>query len=497
MGRLQHLLWMIFDSGHGFMWLGINGRLAMFPQTQVTRSPPGSLEVQYMSHSVLSLSIALPLLAIATPALAQTSDQVPKPDIGGQTADTQQQAKAPATMTGEWGGLRTRLRDDGIDLTAGYINEFAANISGGTRHDATDVGQLTFGATIDTEKLFGLRGGKLQTTITYRHGKDLDLQAGLGTLQQVQEVYGRGQTWRLSEFWYQQDLGKGADLKLGRLTMSSDFGAFSCDFENLTFCGTPAGNLVGTYWYNSPVSQWGARLRLKRASWYVMAGVFESNPNNANRNNFTISHTGAQGVTVPVEFGWTPRLGPNGLPGTYKIGVWYNSDHADDVLLGTDHRPFAETGLEPLGRTGRYGGYVMIQQQLTGRFTVDPVTGPKATHGLSVFANITQADRRTSQTDNQIAIGAVYIGAVPGRPDDDIGFAVGQTNVNNRAAYADLLAAPGTRRADSEYASELYYSVHVRPWLILRPNVQYIVHPGGYHDANDVVVFGAKSAITF
>lgn len=437
------------------------------------------------------------LLSVAAPALAQTAQQVPEANPANKTADTEQQLDAPATMTGDWGGLRSRLRDDGIDLTAGYTSEFAANVSGGARHDATAVGQFAFGATLDAEKLIGLRGGTLQTTITYRHGPDLDLRAGLGTLQQVQEVYGRGQTWRLTEFWYQQDFGLGIDLKLGRLTMSSDFGAFSCDFENLTFCGTPAGNLVGSYWYNSPVSQWGARLRVKHPGWYVMAGVCESNPNNSDRNNFTISHTGARGVTVPIEFGWTPHLGPDGLPGTYKIGVWYNSDHADDVLLDAERRPAAVTGLEPLRRTGRYGGYVMLQQQLTGRFTEDPVSGPKSTHGLSIFANITQTDRRTSRTDNQIALGLFYIGPVPGRPDDDIGFAVGRTNVNGRAAYADVLATPGSEKPDSEYASEVYYSVHVRPWLIVRPNVQYIVHPGGYHDASNVVVSGAKSAITF
>ena len=55
--------------------------------------------------------------------------------------------------------------------------------------------------------------------MTYRRGKDLGAAANLGVLQQVQEVYGRGQTWRLTQFWYQQSFANGhADLKLGRLT---------------------------------------------------------------------------------------------------------------------------------------------------------------------------------------------------------------------------------------------------------------------------------------
>jgi len=436
-------------------------------------------------------------MTLAAPAtLAQTSDQVLDANPASKAADTQQQLNSRSTLTGDWGGLRTRLSDGGVDLTAGYTSEAAANVSGGDHHDAAETGQFAFGATVDMDKLVGLRGGTFQATITLRRGHDLDQTAGLGTLQQVQEVYGRGQTWRLTEFWYQQQFGNGIDLKAGRLTMSSDFGAFSCDFENLTFCGTPAGNIVGSYWYNSPVSQWGGRVRLKHTNWYLMAGVYESNPNNI-RNNFTISHGGAAGVTAPVEFGWTPKLGPNHLPGSYKIGAWYNSDNSSDVLVGADRRPFIVTGLEPLQHTGRFGANVLIQQQLTGRSVDDPKAGPTPTHGLSVFFNITQTDRQTSTTDNQIAAGLFYVGAVPGRPEDDIGLAVGRTNVNGRAAFADVLRAPGTEKPDAEYASELYYSIHLRPWLILRPNVQYIVNPGGFHEATDVVVLGAKTAITF
>ncbi len=435
------------------------------------------------------------LFGPAAPAWAQRANQVPA--TATQDADTQQQPQSPATLTGEWGGLRTKLRDDGIDITAGYTSEFAANVQGGLRHDATETGQFTFGAKIDTGTLFGLQGGTIQASITYRRGKDLgdDAHAGLGNLQQVQEVYGRGQTWRLTELWYQQQLGGGFDLKLGRLAQGADFSSFSCSFENLSFCGAPVGNIAGDYWYNWPVAQWGARLRLKHPGWYVMVGAFENNPNNLD-NDFAISHGGATGVLVPVEAGWTPHLGPHHLPGSYRIGGWYNSSNAPDVLTGTDRRPFAITGLDPLQRTGRYGGYILLQQQLTGTYKDDP-DGPKATHGLSVFLNLTQTDRQTERTDNQIAAGLFYVGPLAQRPQDDVGLAVARTHVNSRAADAELLAAPTSERARSEYDAELYYSIAVRKWLIVRPNVQYVIDPGGYDSATALVILGIKSAITF
>lgn len=75
------------------------------------------------------------------------------------------------------------------------------------------------------------------------------------------------------------------------------------------------------------------------------------------------------------------------------------------------------------------------------------------------------------------------------------GVGVARTNVNGRAATADRLV-PGTPVRHAEYAAEVYYSVHPADWLELRPNVQYIHHPGGIREAADVGVVGMKAAIT-
>ena len=433
--------------------------------------------------------IALAVIVAASPLAAQTTV-----DAG----DTQIVPRAaPATLTGEWGGLRTRLRDDGIDLTASYGTESASNVSGGAQHRVTETGQFVFGATVDAEKLSGISGGTFQATITYRRGKDLGADAGLGVLQQVQEVYGRGQTWRLTQLWYQQVFAGGhADVKLGRLTQGEDFAAFSCQFMNLSFCGAPPGNLAGDYWYNWPISQWGARLRVKTSNLYVMAGVYEINPHNLDRD-FTIGHFhGATGVMVPVEAGYTTRLGGGRLPGSYKLGVWYNTANADDVYLDIGHQPQAVTGLTPLRRDARYGAYLQFQQQLTGTASDGPA-GPVTTHGLVAFLNVTQTDRRTSVTDNQIAAGVLYTGLFAARAKDDFGFAVARTNVNSRASSVIALTVPGGERPTAEYAAEIDYGVHATDWLILRPNVQYVIDPVGYDSARDVVIVGLKGAVTF
>jgi len=404
--------------------------------------------------------------------------------------------EVPSTLAGEWFGVRTRLRNAGVNLTGNYTGEVATNALGGQKHDVTETGQFSLGATIDTSKLFRLKGGLIQFTATDRRGDDLNTLAQLNVIQDVQEVYGRGRVWRLTEFWYQQQLPLKLDIKLGRTTQGTDFARFSCDFQNLSLCGSQAGSIAGDYWYNYPVSVAGARLRLHHEKWYAMAGAYSSNPHNLDED-FAFVHSGTTGVLAPLEFGWTPKIGSDRLPGRYRIGGWYDSSQADDVLLGKDHQPTAITGLPPLRRDGRYGGYLMFEQQLFGTYREDPLRGPQVTRGVNLFLNITQTDRYTEKTDNEISVGLFYTGPFHARPMDDLAFAISRTNINSRAALNQVLAKPGSEKPIAEYETELYYSLHMTKWLIFRPNVQYVADPSGLKSSPNVFVFGVKSLLSF
>jgi porin len=404
-----------------------------------------------------------------------------------EQGDTQR--PPPPGLAGDWFGLKPLLADAGIGLTSRYVSEWAWNYTGGKRRDVTEAGQLDIGLLLDMQKLAGING-TFQATITYRNGHQLDQRAGLGTLQQVQEIYGRGQTWRLTQFWYEQTiLGGGIDMKVGRTSPGEDFAAFSCSFQNLSFCGSQPGNLVGNYWFNWPVSQWGGRFRANRGRAYVQIAFYEENPLNLD-NSFTLGHFhGATGALIPLEVG-VVRGGENGSPvGSYKIGGWLSTANSTDVFLDLNRRPLVLTDLPPLERSSSHGFWVNIQQQLTGH----SVSG-KSMSGLTIFLNATAADRKTSTIDNQIAIGLFEKGLFPWFTEDVIGLGFVRTHVNSRVARSERL--DGEPVQGSEYAAELYYGFHPRSWLELRPNLQWVHHAGGYHDAKEVGVAGLKAALT-
>ena len=130
------------------------------------------------------------------------------------------------------------------------------------------------------------------------------------------------------------------------------------------------------------------------------------------------------------------------------------------------------------------------------------VSGIGGSTGATVFLNVTQADRDTSASDRQIALGMEYHG-VFGRADDTIGFAIGATHANGRAADYQRLYNPlhpdnpGRVKDGNEYVSELFYGWSPLPSIILRPNIQYVLHPGSSSENNNAFVIGLKSTITF
>jgi porin len=401
-------------------------------------------------------------------------------------------------LLGDWNGRRLRLQDHGLDLQLGYTGEFALNATGGVRQEAAYTDQYIAGATLDLERLAGLRGTTFQLTLTARTGRNLSDDVSLGTLQQVQEIYGRGQTLRLTQLWVNQRLFDGRiDWKVGRMTFGEDFASFPCEFENLTFCGAAPGNLVPGYIYNWPVSQWATRLRYNVDGFgYLQAGAYDVNPQYASTNDTLLPtfFNGSTGVLIPVELAWLPRLGGE-LPGSYKIGAWYDTSVVNDVVSDINGNPYALTGLPPRRQQGRAGGYLSIVQQLT------PLAAWEMRRGLSVFLNAVVASDRSSTTDNQVAAGLVYTGPFRSRPEDDVGFAVGMSRVNSRIAATQALAnrlgfGPVAVQG-AEFPFELHYTFRPTSGFLFRPSIKYVINPGGTGANPNALVLGFTTSINF
>lgn len=401
------------------------------------------------------------------------------------------------TLSGDWGGARSRLHERGIDLGADYVGEWLHNTTGGVRHATAYADQIHLGASFDFARLWGWHGASLQVDITNRNGNQLDQRAGLGTLLETHEIYGAGKVTRLTRLFLEQRLWDGlVDLKYGRMDINEDFYSLSCDFENLSFCGSLPGYITQG-WYSWPVSQTGGVVRLHPASaWYVKLGAFDVNANNAlPSQGLKLSAPGrSQGTLMIGEAGWDTALdtGSHALPGSWRLGAWRNSASYPDLLLDVNGQPQVLTGANAMQRGHTSGTYALVTQQ---------VTRNAAGGGLSLFGNWVDADAHTDRTDQMISLGLLYAAPFANRPHDRIGLAFGRNRVSKRVARAARLAnaaglaprpVPG-----SEFVTELNYQLQWVPGFTLMPSVQFVRHPGGDAQAGSATVLGLRVAATF
>ncbi|MND63542.1 Porin B precursor [compost metagenome] len=411
-------------------------------------------------------------------------------------------------MTGDWGGVRSELLEKGYDFSLFYTSSTATNVSGGYNDDQTVryADQFALGLHMDLEKILGWSDAEFKLAITERSGRNLsndrisDPRAGM--FSSVQEVWGRGQTWRLTQLWLKKKfLDEQLDIKVGRFNPGEDFNSFPCDFQNLAFCGSQVGNWIGDVWYNWPVSQWGLRVKYNLTpELYFQVAAFDQNPTNLEiGNGFKMSGSGSRGTLIPVEMVWSPKV--NGLPGEYRVGYYKSTPKANDVFEGADGQPQPVSGGAFRTHSSKHGGWFVAQQQVTSHAS-------DASRGLSLFGSVTFHDKDTNYVDSYQQVGMIYKGLFDGRPKDDIGVGLARIHVNDDAQKRTRLANelngvsdyndPAFQPIqDTEYNAEIYYGVHVADWLTVRPNVQYVRHPGGVNEVDDAVVIGFKIQSSF
>jgi len=422
-------------------------------------------------------------LSTVRPALAQSTQ-------GGASSSR-------ATLTGDWGGLRTRLKDRGITFNAHYASEGAAIISGGPYRTGRYTHQFDLETLFDLDKLAGIPDAHVQFTLTDRFGRSLTNDV-LHNQFSVQELYGAGQNFRLAELNYQQDFADHRiQIELGwsplgdHLARLPDF----CKFQNGVICGHANAMTTNSGAHNFPTAQWGARITAYPVPhFYVTSGVFQVNPDAGDKDKGFDLGFDSTGVFVPVEFGWETGRGEDGLPGDYKVGAYYNSSDTPDVYEDVNGMPAAFTGASFLEHNGRYGAYAIASQTI---YKPDP----DSPHGLRLGVMAGGGDRATSRYSWFWLAGGVWQGTFAGRDKDYIAFMAGYARTNPRLTRyqreRDSIAPGSVGIQTYESVVEVDYGAVVAPWLTFRPNLQYILRPGGTGAMRNALVLGLYTQVTF
>lgn len=378
-------------------------------------------------------------------------------------------------MLGDWQGKRQTLIEQGYDFGMTYAGQGATVLDSkiGNEKDSAYADQWNFTGSFDLNKILGWEDTEAFINISYRTGNQIENKSQVlaSHISQVQEVYGRGQTWRLTDLWLKKKFfNQKLDIKVGRFGEGEDFASLDCEFQNLALCGGQIGHWSGDQWFNGPVSQWATRVKLDISPTVsAQIGAYEYNPENLKRSKgFNLSSDGSKGALIPVELIWKPNNLIQNLSGEYRIGHYYSTADAKNIQTQEDVKEH------------KSGTWIAAKQQLTTH-------GGDANRGLTLMGQVALYDNKTSIFNDAETLAVVYKGLFDQRPQDEIGIGISRIGVDSKL-NPDL---------DHEINAELYYSVQATPWLKVRPNLQYVDHIGADKNQGDAWVAGVKFNLNF
>ncbi|MBY4639900.1 carbohydrate porin [Gluconacetobacter entanii] len=456
-------------------------------------------------------------------------------------------------LLGNMWGARSWMYKHGISFDIQEVDELWGNGTGGSASGNDGAGGSGTGPsydgvtmptlTVDTEKLFGLKGGLFNVSALQTRGRSIS-QDHLANFNPV-SGFEADRSTRLFELWYQQSfLGGKLDVKIGQQDLDTEFliSDYASLYLNANF-GWPMAPSVNLYgggpsW---PLSSPAIRIRYRPSEkfTFMFAAADDNPPGNrynstpiqqatgsisgynsdptsqtydgANGTNFNMG-TGALLMTE-LQYALNPQPADMsnvtknpGLPGVYKLGGFYDTAKFADyrynrnggslgaaVANATAATP--QSDLTPRWDRGNWMVYGIIDQM---------IWRPSLTSARSVgvFVRATGNGGDRNQISFAIDAGLNLKAPFKGRDNDTIGLGWGIGRASSGLRQFDRDSQ--TLVQGNENHLELTYQAQVTPWMVMQPDFQYVWHPsGGAPDwtglrrVGDEAIFGLHSSITF
>lgn len=363
-------------------------------------------------------------------------------------------------MTGDWSGLRTNMEASGLTIAASYTGEWFGVVSGGARRHGAVRGFLDVNATLDLGTAVGWDGATVFADAYWIDGNSISEHAG--DFQGVSNAEAEDRL-QLAELWYEHVLLDGSlRFKVGKIEANAEFAFVDAagDFVNSSAGFSPT--IVGIPSYPDPA--FGVVLSWSPGDRFSLTGaVFDG------ASAVDGVRTGTRGPKsffdddLSDDYFWIAQADYAWDGGRAGVGVWH---HTGDFERFTGGTVSGTTGLYALGE--------------------HRVWSPEEGRGIDLVAQFGWADDAVSEAEWHLGVGAAWNGPWSARPDDAAGLYVSHVGLSDDAGFTD-----------DETVFECFYRFQITPWASVKPDMQYIVRPGGSSDIDDALVVGVRFEISF
>ena len=421
----------------------------MAPQVPFRRMPE--------RHSLL---LVLPLCAV--PLLGQTQepagpmDPAPREWVGGLPIWEW------TRLTGDWGGLRTRLEDAGLEFGDGYTVDIAAPWSGDTRRRASVSTLFDLNVALDLEVLAGLPRTLAFVDAYQLEGRDPS--GDVGDFQGLSNIQG-DDVAIVAEVWIETWLHDTVRVKVGKVDFNSEFAFHEIGGEFVHSTPGILPTIVGYPTFPDPATSVNV-FYVPDERWHLGVAVYD----------------GAAADGVP-----TGSRGPSTFFRDNVSSAWFLCAEAGyawaggerwgagRAVLGGFHHTATFATFAGGSEDGTSGLWASLEQRLW-RENAAADDG----QGVGAFVAIGLADDSVSACGKSLTCGVEWLGALAGRDQDVLGFGV---------HFCDLSDDPGAGTPADETTFELLYKLALTPAVSLKPELQYILDAGG-QDGVDAVLVG-------
>ena len=465
--------------------------------------------------------VFLMTIIVAPPVAAQPTPSLLSQNAAAATPDAEPPAKTPGsppgfwerdTLTGTWGGLRTQLEQAGITFGLQEESELWANLSGGLHRGPTYNGLTAASLSVDLDKLIGWSGALFFVNAFQIHGRGPGTNL-VGNLQLISNIEAAPDT-RLYDLWLEQALlGGRLNIRLGQEGANDELMTVpdAALFLNSSF-GFPAlpASVLPSGGPNYPLAAPFARVRYAVTNTISLVGAVYSgdpalpgtgDPQQRDRNGTAFRLN--DHALIFGELWYSPNKALFGLPGTYKLGLWYHSGQFADQVFDRSGVPLASPESNGIPRLdgNDYAFYGIADQMVWRR----PGT---ENQGLGLFLQIMGAPGDRNLSNLFILAGMNWKAPFAGRANDAFGLGVSYEGISPAARRFSrdvvFFTNTGTPYRSNETVVEATYLYQVTPWWTLQPDAQYVVNPGAGIAPNpsnkplkDSFIIGVRATITF
>jgi len=373
-------------------------------------------------------------------------------------------------VSGDWGGLRSRIEDRGVSIFARYSAGFWTT-SGGFAAGTTYEGFAEWGIRSNLERAVGWKGGGFDINwYSYQGGRPSTDLIGVFPSQTVS---GReaAVSVRFYEILLLQTFSDGRLIvKAGQLAADTDF--FQSEVADSLLNGT--FGFLGLGREEAPFYPLAApgiyfRARTRSQHWEFHVGVYAADIGEDVSENIGFGYSFDNGASILAEARF--RRKPFGKRGHLALGF---GGTTAEVLIYPSETPVQ----------GAYGLWLMLDQWLLEQSDASP--------GLAVFF------RSYGSPQSEKAISSWYIDfgfkltrPIPGR-DDDV-FSAGFTLLDFGDQYLASELAKGNDLSPRESVLELSYLLQLTGWMKLEPNLQFFFDP--HFSRRNAVAFGLRATV--